>query len=97
MQMYFVSRLQAASTCEAYTSALLALESLLTQPALQPAPLSSQWQAQWQHRWRHSLAACGPSSWEALLLHLALLGRHVLPVEHAIGREGFMRIVSSCK
>jgi hypothetical protein len=93
----FLCCLQAASTCGAYTSALLALESLLTQPDLQPAPLSSTWQAQWQQRWRHSLATAGPSSWEALLLHLALLGRHVQHVEHAIGREGFMRIASSCK
>ncbi|KAF6259564.1 hypothetical protein COO60DRAFT_1700751 [Scenedesmus sp. NREL 46B-D3] len=88
---------QAASTCGAYTAALLALEALLTAAQLQPAPLSSQWRAQWQQRWRHSLAACGPSSWEALLLHLALLGRHVLHVEHAIGREGFLRLASSCK
>jgi hypothetical protein len=87
---------QAASTCAAYSAALLALEALLTHPDLQPALISSSWQ-QWQQRWRDSLAACGPGSWEALLLHLALLGRHVAAAEHAIGREGFMRIATSCK
>ncbi|WIA30512.1 hypothetical protein OEZ86_000596 [Tetradesmus obliquus] len=88
---------QAASTCAAYTAALLALESLLSQPELQPAPLNSQWQGQWQQRWRHSLAAAGPGSWEALLLHLALLGRHVVHGEWQIGREGFMRLAAACK
>jgi hypothetical protein len=88
---------QAASTCAAYTAALLALEALLTHPDLQPAPISTQWQQQWQQRWRESLASSGPGSWEALLLHLAQLGRHVVHAEHAIGREGFMRIASSCK
>lgn len=97
MLLCLLYHLQAASTCAAYTAALLALESLLSQPELQPAPLNSQWQGQWQQRWRHSLAAAGPGSWEALLLHLALLGRHVVHGEWQIGREGFMRLAAACK
>lgn len=86
-----------ASTPQAYTTALLALESVLSDPHLQPAPLSSAWVATWQQRWRASLAACGPSGLEGLLLHLAMLGQHVVLGEYAMARDGFLRILNNCR
>lgn len=73
------------------------LESLLAHPQVKPVPLTSVWAADWQQSWRDSLAATGPDSWEAVSLHLSMLGRFAVVDEYKLGRDAFMRTVTNSR
>lgn len=88
--------LQAADSPAAYCEVVLCLESLLSDPEVQPAPLRSDW-ADWQQDWRNSLTKTGTAGWEALMLHVAMLGRFAVMDEFSLGRNTFTRIVNNSK
>jgi hypothetical protein len=61
------------------------------------SPLEPDWASAWQQQWRDSLAACEPASWEAVALHLSMLGRHVVPRPLRMSREAFFTTVEGSR
>jgi hypothetical protein len=61
------------------------------------SPLEADWTSAWQQQWRDSLAACQPASWEAVALHLSMLGRHVVPRPLRMSREAFFTTVEGSR
>lgn len=74
------------------------LELAMSSPSLDPhSPLEPDWHSTWKQAWRDSLASCQPPSWEAVGLHLSMMGRHVVPRPLSMSREAFFTTVEGSR
>lgn len=90
--------LQSADSAAAYSQALVTLEAAMSSSSLDPhGPLDGDWHKTWQQQWRDSLQRCQPPSWEAMALHLSMVGRHVVPRPFKMSRDAFLRAVEGSR
>jgi len=89
---------QTADSAAAYSQALVTLEAAMSSSSLDPhGPLDGDWHNTWQQQWRGSLQRCQPPSWEAMALHLSMVGRHVVPRAFRMSRDAFLRAVEGSR
>lgn len=61
------------------------------------SPLEPDWQTHWRDAWVSSLSSVQPPSWEAVALHLSMMGRHVVPRQMRMSREAFLTTVEGSR